>query len=113
MADFGLRPDGTRKGKGFLGELRRPDGRVSTELSIGIDFDGRERLIPSLVPTLNKDEIDYLLNTQPSPDMWKTSIGNMIMKKAVDHARKRMKEGRSAFVEEEEDIYDKINKKGK
>src|SRR4051812_18252920 len=31
---YGLRPDGTKKGKGFLGPLKRPDGMVMSEYSI-------------------------------------------------------------------------------
>ena len=83
------RLDGTLKGKGFLGPLKRPDGKVSTELSIGVGFDGKERLIPSLVPTLDKKEIDYLLKGG------KTT--KSIRDKAVDHARKRMREGKGPF----------------
>lgn len=82
------------KGKGFFGELQRPDGRISTELSIGVNLDGREIEIPSLVPTLTETEKNFLLNgNKPTPT---------IVKKAVDHARKRMKEGKSPFAQEGE-----------
>jgi len=92
--DYGLRKDGTPKGKGFLGELKRPDGKVSTELSIGVDFDGKETEIPSLVPTLTQEEVDYLLEgNEPTPE---------IVQKAVDHAKGRMSEGKSPFADEEE-----------
>ena len=88
---YGKRADGTEKGQGFLGELRRPDGRISTEISIGVNIDGKEREIPTLVPTLSKDEIDYLLaGKEPTKD---------IVQKAVDHARKRIGEGRSPFAD--------------
>lgn len=88
---YGLRLDGTQKGSGFLGELKRPDGKVSTELSIGVHFDGEERLIPSLVPTLTKGEIKYLLGggkaTRP------------IVDKAVTHARERLLKNMSPFYD--------------
>ena len=35
---FGLRADGTKKGSGWLGPLQRPDGRISSEISIGVDI---------------------------------------------------------------------------
>lgn len=60
---LGLKSPGYRynstdlKGRGYFGPLRRPDGRVSTELSIGVN--GTE--IPSLVPTLSLEELQYLM----------------------------------------------------
>lgn len=102
LANFGVGPgskkdentrvDGTEKGKGFLGVLKRPDGKVSTELSVGVNIDGKETLIPSLVPTLNKKEIDHLLNGG------KTT--KAIIDKAVAHARKRIADGKSPFADE-------------
>jgi len=88
------RVDGTLKGKGFLGELKRPDGKVSTELSIGVNLDGKETLIPSLVPTLNKDEINYLLSGGKAT--------KEIVRKAVEHAKGRIAEGKSPFAEKGE-----------
>lgn len=83
-----------KKGKGFLGTLRRPDGKVSTELSVGVNIDGKEMEIPTLVPTLDKKEIDYLLGgNKPTEE---------IIKKAVEHARKRIAEGKSPFYNEDE-----------
>jgi len=84
-----LRLDGTSKGPGFLGTLKRPDGKVSTEISIGVNFDGKEVLIPALVPTLNQNEIKWLLKgNDPTP---------RIIHKATQHAIQRMKEGKSPF----------------
>jgi hypothetical protein len=89
-----LRPDGTPKGLGYFGPLKRPDGRVSTELSIGVDFDGEETLIPSLVPTLDDGEVKYLLGGgKPT---------KQIVDKAVLHARKRMRDGKNPFAQEGE-----------
>ena len=84
------RVDGTKKGPGFLGTLKRPDGKVSTELSIGVKFDGKEIQIPTLIPTLTKDEIKYLLGGG--------KVTDAIAKKAVDHAKKRIKKGLSPFA---------------
>ena len=35
--DYGNRADGTKKGSGFFGELKTPDGRAMTELSVGVN----------------------------------------------------------------------------
>ena len=85
------RKDGSMKGKGFLGILSRPDKAVSTELSIGVDIDGKEMEIPSLVPTLTKQEVDHLLGGGEMTDA--------IVQKAVDHARMRMQQGLPVFAE--------------
>ncbi|MFA6717450.1 MAG: hypothetical protein WCS15_00015 [Prevotella sp.] len=93
---YGTRADGTQKGKGYFGELKRPDGKISTELSIGVNFDGKEVEIPSLVPTLTQEEIKYLLNGGKPTEA--------IIQKAVDHAKKRMANGRSPFAQDGEQV---------
>ena len=87
----GRRPDGTPKGRGFFGELKRPDGQVSTELSVSVDLDGKKVLIPLLVPTLDKSEVDHLL----SGKKWTQGI----LDKAVNFATSRMGDGRSPFAD--------------
>lgn len=95
--DFGNRVDGTKKGKGFLGILKRPDGNVSTEISVGVDFGKGEMEIPLLVPTLSKKQIDKLLSMpegeKPPQD---------IVDAAVNHAKKRLQEGKSPFADDSE-----------
>jgi len=87
--DFGNRIDGSKKGYGWLGVLKRPDGKISTELSIGVTMDGKQIEIPSLVPTLTKKEIDFLLEgNKPSKE---------IIDKAIEHAKKRISQGKSPF----------------
>lgn len=100
-----FRADGTRKGSGFLGELQRPDGKVSTELSIGVDWGEGEKNIPTLVPTLNETEKKYLLNT-PEKDLFTANptLFKSIENKAVDHAKKRIAEGKNVFAENEDTI---------
>lgn len=88
------RVDGTTKGDGFLGVLQRPDGKVSTELSIGVQIDGKETQIPTLVPTLTTAEVQTLLalpeGVQPPP---------AIAQKAVDFAKQRIAEGKPVFAQ--------------
>jgi len=88
---FGFREDGTPKGNGWLGVLKMKNGSkdVMSEYSIGVEIGGRETLIPTLVPTLENDEINHLLRGgKPT---------NTIIQKAVDHAIERLKLGLSPF----------------
>ena len=89
---YGKRADGSAKGEGFLGALKRPDGALSTEITVGVNIGGKEMDIPSLVPTLTKAEISSLLNgDKPS---------NTIVQKAVDHAKSRLASGKSVFADQ-------------
>lgn len=87
------RKDGSRKGAGFLGPLqyKGPGGGTSTELSIGVNLGGKEMEIPSLVPTLSPQEINQLLRGGMMSDV--------IVQKAVEHARQRMQQGLPVFKE--------------
>ena len=89
-----LRKDGSRKSTGWLGVLKRPDGKVSTEISVGINLDGQEVEIPTLVPTLAPEEINWLLTNDVSNAR---AIPQSIMQKAADHARSQIKRGLSPF----------------
>lgn len=95
-----LRPDGTKKGKGFLGELNLPGGGVATEYSVGVQLEsrgGKETDIPSLVPTLTPEERALMIN-EIIPGQKK--VPKDILQKAVDHANMRVKAGKSIFAEE-------------
>ena len=94
-APYGLREDGTPKGKGFLGLLKTGAGdEVMSEKSIGVEIGGKETLIPAIVPTLDKNEIEFLRKHKPGD-----KIPRSILIKASQHARKRMAEGLSPFAD--------------
>ena len=95
---WGKRPDGSEKGAGFLGVLKRPDGGISTEISVGLPIGGKEMDVPTLVPTLTEDEKNWLL----THDI-KDKIPESIMKKAKTHAEERIKAGKSPFASREEE----------
>lgn len=95
--DFGNRADGTPKGNGWLGVLQRPDGNVSTEISVGVEIDGKETEIPLLVPDLTKDEQAYLLNNDVEGDAFLKNMPESIMQKAEAHAKAEIAAGRSPF----------------
>ena len=100
---YGKRNDGkTEKGSGWLGELPVKGGGVATEYSIGVKIDGKEMDIPTLVPTLSRDEIkqltdDIIPNGKEVP--------YPIAKKAVAHAKKRLAKGESVFKDDGEAGY--------
>ena len=92
--NYGNRPDGSEKGAGFFGELDRPDGDVSTELSAGVDFGDGEEEIPLLVPTLTKEQINHLLSGEKPTDE--------IYEQAIKFARARKQAGMPTFATPEE-----------
>lgn len=90
----GNREDGTPKQKGFLGELQRPDGNISTEVSIGVVLDDQAVSIPTLVPGLTDEERNQVLNDE---------MPESVVEKAVQHARMRMQQGKSPFWNPDDD----------
>jgi len=108
---YGLRTDGTPKGPGFFGELPRKDNpsSFSGELGATADLktpDGRPVLFPLLVPTLTRQEIDYLLSTSKlnSADPKARAIENTIYRKAQDFAAQRIAKGLSPFATHGEQV---------
>ena len=106
---YGTRPDLVRedktiKGLGFLGEMPHKLGGYSTELSIttGDVEDGKDVLIPTMIPTLSKDELNYLLTTKYNPRN-RTRMDDVIFQKAVDFARQRKAKGLPYFATPEEE----------
>jgi len=90
---YGNREDGTKKGNGYFGPLKMTDGsdRVATEISIGVNIDGKDVQIPTLVPTLTPEEKSYLLS---GGDPRKNQS---IVSKAVEHARSRSANNQPVF----------------
>lgn len=101
MKDQGMkRLDGTRKSnKGYLGQIKRDDGSVMTEFSIGVEMGGKEVQIPTLVPTLTKQDIE-ILRTLPEGN----PVPKNIVKKAVDHAIPFLQKGQSPFYKEKKSL---------
>jgi len=88
-----LRQDGSTKSKtGWLGPIQRDDGLTMTEYSIGVEIDGDEIEMPTMVPTLTQDEIE-ILRTLPDGE----DVPASIVEKAIDHAMMQRAEGNSPF----------------
>ena len=86
-----------KKGLGYFGPLKRPDKKVSTELSftfIRPEFNKAEIEAPLLVPSLSQEEVKLLLSGEKPTD----SIYN----KAEEYAMMRIHFGLSPFAQEGE-----------
>jgi hypothetical protein len=96
---YGYRNDGTQKGRGYLGELKMKDGsgNIATEMSIGVNIDGKEMEIPTITPNLTQDEIDYLLKGNNVLD--RSEKSERIIEKSIAFAKDRIKKGLSPFYE--------------
>lgn len=102
-----LRPDGSRKGLGFLGVLERPDRGVMSEFSVADSENpalhgpkGEYLDYPSLVPTLTQGEVSYLLNMREGD-----TIPQSIYQKAEAFALQRKAQGKPVFAQEGEQSY--------
>jgi hypothetical protein len=95
---YGVRGTGEAKGAtGYLGNLARPEGGFSSELTIGAEIDGKEVEIPSLVPTLTPDEVKTMLSLKEGQEPPRSVVA-----KAIAFARERMAAGKSLFIEKGE-----------
>lgn len=93
------RPDGTQKGAGFLGPLPVPGtNSVATEYSIGVQIGGKEVDIPTLVPTLTRQEVGQVLAAAAAG----AAPPEAVVKKAREFAEQRIKEGKPVFATAEE-----------
>ena len=91
VAPYGMRHGSiSPKGKGFFGDLKRPDGDSSTELSSEFEYEGKKVEYPLIVPTLSKAELDILLKGEkPTDDIYD---------KAESWAKFRIDKGMSPFA---------------
>ena len=97
------RVDGTPKSDtGYLDVIISDSGKNMTEFSVGVEIEGKETLIPMLVPGLTDDEIGFL-KTEPNPK----DIPESLMRKAVDHAVKQKKEGKPIFFTKSKGLTEK------
>ena len=93
-ADMYRRDGSIKSAEGYLGPVtNKNDGKTMTELSIGVQIDGREVEIPAMVPTLSESEVEMLRNIRVGID----PIPRSIQQKAVEHARPFLEAGESPF----------------
>ena len=96
------RSDGSVKSaQGFLGPVENTvQGGTMTEVSIGTEINGKEMEIPTMVPTLTKDEVKTLSSMKLEGNA--RSIPESIIMKAKEHARMRLEQGKSPFYQDGE-----------
>jgi hypothetical protein len=99
------RRDGSKKSaRGYLGPIKnKVTGGTMTEFSVGIEIDGKEVEVPAMVPTLSSSEIEYMQEMEPGKG-WDMSnpVARSIVKKAKDHAQKRLSKGESVYYQDSE-----------
>lgn len=93
--------DSSIKGEGYYGMLPRKDksGWKSSEISIGVEVNGKKYHVPSMVPGLTQGEIDYLLST-PEDQIFTASpdLMHKIQTKAENWAKYRIGKGLPVFA---------------
>lgn len=106
--DSSWRSDGSKKSsKGFLGPVENTvEGGTMTEVSIGVEINGEEMDIPTMVPTLTQDEVNTLANMQLEGNA--AAIPQSIKQKAIDHAQQRIAAGKSPFYHDGEELVDEL-----
>lgn len=106
------RPDGTKKGPGWLGGFKNSRGEDVSEYSIGVPTDELEgmqlpkgavlrksnSLIPTIVPTLSDEERDSVVKATETGD----KVSNEVVRKAFYHAQDRIKKEKSPFASDTE-----------
>ena len=97
------RADGSIKSEqGFLGPVKNAvSGKTMTELSIGIEINGREMEVPAMVPTLTPEEIEILRSNDFEGRA--KDIPESIMRKAKEHAEMRIEQGLDPFYQDGEE----------
>jgi len=93
-----IREDNTLKQQGYFGPVQHSSGKMSTELSIGYGeptsraYTHRtDRLYPSMVPTLTREELDAVVGGGEWPDA--------VYDKARAYGEQRLRQGRSPFAQ--------------
>jgi len=93
------RKDGSRKSsRGYLGtQKNKVTGQNMTEYTIGVQIDGKEVEIPSMVPGLTDKEVDAIRSGE---------VLDSVAIKAKAHAEQRIAEGQSPFYQDLEEYTD-------
>ncbi len=93
------RKDGSRKSSsGYLGpQKNKVTGQTMTEYTIGVQIDGKEVEIPSMVPGLTDKEVDAIRSG---------AVPDSVAVKAKAHAEQRIAEGQSPFYQDLEEYTD-------
>ena len=93
-----FRGDGSVKGSGWQGVFTNAKGQNVTEYTVGVEIDGKEYDIPSIVPSLSTEEIASVLKASEDG----SPVSEQVMEKAVGWAKSMLKIGHSFFANKTE-----------
>ena len=101
------RADGSKKSaRGFLGPVTNyASGKPMTEFSTDMNWQGKKIEIPTMVPSLSDQEIEYMRGMKEG-EGWRLSeseIERTIINKAKSHARERLEKGKNPFYQDGEE----------
>ena len=98
------RADGsTKSARGYLGPIKnKVSGGTMTEFATNWEDAGIE--IPTMVPTLSKEEIEYMQNMRPGQgwNVKENPMDKQIINKAREHARMRLEQDKNPFYQDGE-----------
>jgi|TARA_R110000744_G_C18860894_1_gene503958 hypothetical protein len=95
-------PEQGMKGEGYFGSVPDAGGRPMTEYSVGGEVYGQPLEYPSLVPTLNAEEVQMIQRGENHFPNVRGGINESIEMKAKKHAMDRLRQGRSPYADEGE-----------
>lgn len=95
-----FRGDGSVKGSGWKGIFKNAKGQDVTEYTVGVEIDGKEYDIPTIVPPLSTEEIASVLKASEDG----SPVSEQVMEKAVDWAKYMLQNDRSFADKTEVDI---------
>ena len=98
----GKRADGSDKSYGWQGTWKTKDGKDISELSVGVEIDGKEVDVPTLIPTTTPKERKWIVDHSGDEGAFKTAEGHAIIAKAADFASSRIAAGKSPFASDDE-----------
>lgn len=93
-----FRGDGSVKGSGWKGIFKNAKGQDVTEYTVGVEIDGKEYDIPTIVPPLSTEEIASVLKASEDG----SPVSEQVMEKAVDWAKYMLQNDRSFFADKTE-----------
>lgn len=86
---------GEQKGEGYFGLMIRPDqSSVMGEYSVGVPVGGKDMEVPSMVPTLNDNEMNEIMTAKEGQQ-----LSPSIYQKAGDFASQRLAQGKSVWAQ--------------
>ena len=81
------------KAEGFFGRIPLSNGDYATEYSVSQNIDGKNVEMPSIVPTLTKEELGHVMRSSATG----SPLPNSVYDKSLAHAKDRISKGQSPF----------------